>query len=632
MDKQTNDPDTENNTTSGASQENQINKTSDNTAISDQRSTINFEHVADASLEELVELFQKASQANTWFEYRQELQKVMDTFDRQYNVILQESKKAFLEEGGNAIDFYFRPPVKEQYDQLTRAYRQQKRKHYQEVEQNQKVNQERKEQIIEEIKELIGKDDNLNTLYTTFKNLQDSWYKTGPAPRNVNNNLWQTYKHHVERFYDFVHLNRELRAKDYEHNYNEKLKIIETAEALADLADIVKAGRDLDRLHRQWKEDLGPVAKEHREELWQRFQEATMVIHKRKQEYQKNFENIQKQNLDLKEQTLQKMIAIKDADYTSHNQWQKAIQELHAAREAFKQIGPVPKADSKRTWADFRDISKAFNQKKNEFYRTLKSVQREHILNAKRLLDEVRNILDADNWRAQSNRMKNIQKDWKNLGPIPRKLIAKMRKEFQDQCNLYFERLKSGYQKLDETETPIYEARQQFIKEFEASEMDQNDTEALLNYLNKSWEAWNALPALNKQALQSLNAIYQKSIDKKIKSVKGNATTKENLLFEFKRRCLADDEVSLNETLMNIKGKYEGVLTDINQLENNLQFFSDSSDANPLVKEVKTKLAALNTAAQAYQEQLSALRADIRSLQKKVQTESEEQEAETTNE
>ncbi|MGC6421350.1 MAG: DUF349 domain-containing protein [Flavobacteriaceae bacterium] len=625
MENQLNDPTLEENNQEGAP-EKQEETTSQKKNQEGQASAIDFDGIENASLEELVALFKNASQSDKWFEYRTELQKVMVQFELRYNAELQQKKETFLEEGGNSIDFYFRPPVKEQYDQLTRAYQQQKRKHYQEVEKNQKANQERKEQIIEEIKELIGKDDNLNTLYSTFKNLQDSWYKTGPAPRNSNNSLWQTYKHHVERFYDFVHLNRELRAKDYEHNYKAKVTIIEKAENLTTLPDVVRAGRDLDRLHRQWKEDLGPVAKEHREELWKRFQAATLEIHKKKQEYQKNFESIQKENLAAKEMLLKEMIALKDKDHPSHSQWQKAIQTLHELREKFKQVGPVPKQESKRTWATFRDISKEFNQRKNEYYRDLKSAQREHIQQAKGLLEEVRAILEADDWKTQSNRMKNIQKDWKNLGPIPRKLIVKLRKEFQDKCNLYFERLKSGYQKLSDAEVPIYDARQKFIKNFEQSETPEK-SDTLLKTLEVAWEEWNSMGALNTQAFQALNASFQKSIDTKIRATKESIAAKEKLIFEFKRRCFSGDESNLHEELIRVKGIYETVLTEINQLENNLEFFSDSSDENPLVKEVKTKIDKLNKKAQTYQEQLTALRSEIRAIKK---NQSDSSDSETT--
>ncbi|CAI8208127.1 MAG: Uncharacterised protein [Flavobacteriaceae bacterium] len=612
MENQVNDPELEQNTEKGALEkqteavESQVQKdpVSTDTQLVDNK-------INSANLEKLVEFLEKELKFEKWFESRNTIQKIIDQFEATFNTVLQDKKKEFLDDGGNSIDFFFKPPAKEKYDTLLREYRQKKRKHYQEVEQSQKVNQERKEQIIDEIKELIGKDDNINQLYNAFKNLQDSWYKSGPAPRAVNNSLWQTYKHHVERFYDFIHLNRELRAKDYEHNYNEKLKIIEKAEELAALSDVVKAGRDLDVLHRLWKEDLGPVAPENREELWKRFQAATHEIHKKKQEYYKNFESIQKENLAAKEVLIKEMKAISETSQETHNQWQKAINKLLELREQFKQIGPVPKSDSKRTWAEFRDVSKEFNQRKNTFYRELKNIQREHIKTAKILLEEVQSILNSENWREQSNRMKTIQKEWKNIGPIPKKLVIKLRKQFFDQCNLYFERLKSGYQKLNEEETPQYESRKEYLKTLE-SETAPNSFDAFLDFLDNHWKEWIEMDDLNEQIITPLNNEFQKIFNKKINSLDASIEEKNQIIFEIKIRCFKGNTNDLNDELMTIKARYEKVITEINQLENNLEFFNDKSESNPLFKEVNEKLDTLNSKAQGYRDQLTQLRQELR--------------------
>ena len=612
MENQVNDPELEQNTEKGALEkqteavESQVQKdpVSTDTQLVDNK-------INSASLEELVGFLEEELKFEKWFESRNTIQKIIDQFEATFNTVLQDKKKEFLDDGGNSIDFFFKPPAKEKYDTLLREYRQKKRKHYQEVEQSQKVNQERKEQIIDEIKELIGKDDNINQLYNAFKNLQDSWYKSGPAPRAVNNSLWQTYKHHVERFYDFIHLNRELRAKDYEHNYNEKLKIIEKAEELAALSDVVKAGRDLDVLHRLWKEDLGPVAPENREELWKRFQAATHEIHKKKQEYYKNFESIQKENLAAKEVLIKEMKAISETSQETHNQWQKAINKLLELREQFKQIGPVPKSDSKRTWAEFRDVSKEFNQRKNTFYRELKNIQREHIKTAKILLEEVQSILNSENWREQSNRMKTIQKEWKNIGPIPKKLVIKLRKQFFDQCNLYFERLKSGYQKLNEEETPQYESRKEYLKTLE-SETAPNSFDAFLDFLDNHWKEWIEMDDLNEQIITPLNNEFQKIFNKKINSLDASIEEKNQIIFEIKIRCFKGNTNDLNDELMTIKARYEKVITEINQLENNLEFFNDKSESNPLFKEVNEKLDTLNSKAQGYRDQLTQLRQELR--------------------
>ncbi len=625
MENQVNDPSMKNDVTEGAAETQPVTNNVSSVSPDTESQSLSEEQLEKASLSELVALFEEQLAAEKWYKRRPLFQQITDGFDKKFNELLQLKKKEFIEEGGNSIDFYFKPVEKESFDRVQRDYRQKKRRHYLEVEQAQKANQERKEQIIEGIKELIGKDENINQLYNSFKNLQDSWYKTGAAPRAVNNTLWQTFKHHVERFYDFVHLNRELRAKDYEHNYKEKLKIIEKAEELATISDVVKAGRDLDVLHRLWKEDLGPVAREHREELWKRFQEATQQIHKNKQEYHKNFESIQKENLVLKEALLSEMKALCQKDSGTHSEWQKTIQNFQELREKFKQMGAVPKSDSKRTWADFRDISKAFNQNKNTFYRDLKNTQKEHINKAKQLLEEVKTILDSDTWREQSGRMKNIQKDWKNLGPIPRKIIQKLRKEFFDSCNLYFERLKSGFQKLTEEEAPLYEQRKSFLTTFEEAKSPTSETK-LLAFLESKWEEWLQMDALKESILIPLNRELQKLIDKKIKSIKGSDEDKETLQFTFKIRCLKGNLEGLNETLMTIKGRYEAVLTEVNQLENNLEFFSNNSESNPLVKEVKTQLEALNAKAQRYLAQLTELRQEIRSIQNQQQKEAEAQE------
>lgn len=625
MENQVNDPSMKNDVTEGAAETQPVTNNVSTVSPDTESQSLSEEQLEKASLSELVALFEEQLAAEKWYKRRHLFQQITDRFDKKFNELLQLKKKEFIEEGGNSIDFYFKPVEKESFDRVQRDYRQKKRRHYLEVEQAQKANQERKEQIIEGIKELIGKDENINQLYNSFKNLQDSWYKTGAAPRAVNNTLWQTFKHHVERFYDFVHLNRELRAKDYEHNYKEKLKIIEKAEELATISDVVKAGRDLDVLHRLWKEDLGPVAREHREELWKRFQEATQQIHKNKQEYHKNFESIQKENLVLKEALLSEMKALCQKDSGTHSEWQKTIQNFQELREKFKQMGAVPKSDSKRTWADFRDISKAFNQNKNTFYRDLKNTQKEHINKAKQLLEEVKTILDSDTWREQSGRMKNIQKDWKNLGPIPRKIIQKLRKEFFDSCNLYFERLKSGFQKLTEEEAPLYEQRKSFLTTFEEAKSPTSETK-LLAFLESKWEEWLQMDALKESILIPLNRELQKLIDKKIKSIKGSDEDKETLQFTFKIRCLKGNLEGLNETLMTIKGRYEAVLTEVNQLENNLEFFSNNSESNPLVKEVKTQLEALNAKAQRYLAQLTELRQEIRSIQNQQQKEAEAQE------
>ena len=222
----------------------------------------------------------------------QELILINELFEIKFKIEVEKQKKIFIKNGGNEIDFYFKPEYKKQFDKLKYDYRKKRRDHFKNQEEVQKVNLERKKAIIEEIKSLIDQNQINSQTYKKFRKLQESWYNTGHVNRNQSQNIWETFKHHVERFYGFIHLDREFRELDFKHNYQEKLKIIERAESLQDYPDIIKATRDLNTLHLQWKNDLGPVGKEHSEDLWVRFKKATKIIQKRKQEYQKTLQEL----------------------------------------------------------------------------------------------------------------------------------------------------------------------------------------------------------------------------------------------------------------------------------------------------------------------------------------------------
>lgn len=209
------------------------------------------------SIEQLISAYKELSTSDHWLKNHSTIQTLGQIFEEKFHADVEANKKAFLDGGGAEIDFFYKPEYKAEFDQVGYEYRKKRRSHYKDQEASQKVNLERKKAIIEEIKVLIGADQNINTIYKTFRTLQESWYSTGPVSRSESNNLWETFKHHVERFYDFLHLNRELRDLDYKHNYEEKLKIIEKAEALQEVPDILHASRDLNTLHQLWKMILG---------------------------------------------------------------------------------------------------------------------------------------------------------------------------------------------------------------------------------------------------------------------------------------------------------------------------------------------------------------------------------------
>ena len=568
----------------------------------------------------LIAELEKSSKSDNWSSQNKKIQEIINQFELKFKTELKNKKEEFIKEGGNEIDFYYRPKHKVDFDDNIKEYKQKKRKFFQEREQSQKLNLDRKLEIIESLKELINVQENVNTTYKRFKELQESWRKTGPVPREQSNNLWQTYKHHTEIFYDFLHLNRELRELDFKHNYEEKIKIIEEAETLSKIDDVLKASRDLNTLHRLWKIDLGPVGREHEDELWKRFQEASHIIHTRRQKFDKEYDNIIENNLKKKKAILEKMEGIRNILPKNHNEWHNTINLFNKIRQEFQDIGQVPKADSKATWSKFRTVSREINHQKNIFYKSQKTEQKNNIDLKKNLIQEVKDILEKENWKDFNDRMKNIQKDWREIGFVPRKLSNVLWEEFKAICNLYFDRVKSGYQKINEAEAAAYNVKNEFVENLKTLSLP-NDIQALKTFYSERWKQFNDLGALtgstNKKLLADLSKVFASLIEKS----KLEESDKEEIKTYIKLLLIENNEDELNQEIQNVKKKTDEINTEIRQLENNLEFFSKTSSDNPLFKEVSSKIADLKIRNKFWENRLVSTRQIKRRLKAKLDEE-----------
>ena len=536
-----------------------------------------------------------------------EIKQITALFEAKFQEILKQEKANFISGGGNEIDFYFNPPYKKQWDQVSYEFRQKRRKHYRDLEESQKVNLERRRQIIEEIKNLIGSQDNINSVYSKFRALRESWHKCGSVPRSESNNIWETYKHHVERFYDFLHLNRELRELDFKHNYEKKLIIIEKAEVLAKSDNIVKASRDLNTLHRQWKNDLGPVAREHREDLWKRFKAATKIIHDKRHDYEKNIDQFQQQNLQKRQQLINDMKELIEKKAQSHKGWQQLGQKFHVLRAEFQNTGQVSKADSRITWNQFRELGREFNRTKNEFYKNQKRIHKQAIDQRKELIQEVKNILELEDWDRHSQRVKNLQNQWKKIGFVPRKVGEALWEEFRQNCNLYFERLRGDYLQLSPQEESVHQAQLALIETVAKVDIPA-DAAAIQDYFLDLWKTCQTTGALNKSAAMKNGQAFIKAVEKKVQAAPINSTDKELIQFEIRLTVFGNWGDTLIEEMTQVKGQIDQLKTERTQLENNLEFFSNASAENPLVKEVTEKSAALTEKIEALTDRFKRLK------------------------
>ena len=546
-------------------------------------------NISELSIDALVDLLSNVTTRDDWFKNHKQIQSINSVFEEKFQADLEINKQSFIKEGGNEIDFYFKPVYKKKFDQIGYDYREKRRNHYKSQEATQKVNLEKKKAIIEEIKNLINIEQNINTIYNSFRALQESWYNTGPIPRADNQNIWETYKHHVERFYDFLHLNRELRDLDFKHNYEEKLKIIEQAEALQQVPDIVRASRDLNTLHQLWKNDLGPVAKEHSEDLWNRFQEASRVIQSKRQTYQKDMVGAMKENLEKKETLLKEMKSLTESPLDTHKAWQNAINKYNKLREDFKTIGYVPAKESKATWQEFRDIGREFMRLKNVFYKEQKKEYDQNIDGKKALIEKSKAIVESETWESRVQEMKDLQKEWRGVGFVPRKLDNKLWDEFSEVQKIFFDRLKTGFQHLSSEQEAMQKEKLAQIDKLKTFTFS-SDIKVLKEEYNNFWDTWKAISRLDTGNQEKINYSFSNALLAGVKKVELDKDAKNEVLINLNTLILQGDSKRLQQELQTARTNVSTLKAELTQLENNLAFFSNSSSENPLFKNVEKQI------------------------------------------
>ncbi len=554
------------------------------------RHTIEIKEYDKMSLEQLTAELEKLVKNEKIQAIKQHVEGIKKEFDSQFNDLLEEKKADFLSDGGNEIDFYFTSPIQKQFKNIYKEYRNKLHEHRKKLDQNLKQNLASKLEIIEEIKGLLNVEENINTTYKHFKELQEKWRNTGPIPRDKYNNAWNSYHHHVEMFYDFLHLNRDLRDLDFKHNLDKKLKIIERAEELAQDTDIMRAFRELQELHKMWKEELGPVDREHRETIWDRFKASTKIINDKRQAYYQDIDKSYEKNLDVKLDIIAKISDINSQETTSHGAWQNKIKAIEALRNDFFNAGKVPVKVNESTWAKFKSAVRTFNRQKNAFYKDLKKDQFTNLHKKLELIKIAEDNKDSDDIEVTTALMKKIQNDWKKIGHVPRKDSDKVWNQFKAACNYFFDRLSANRNAENKESLEAFNKKQgllEVLKSLKLTKDKDKDLETIKDYINQ----WNAIGRVPNDK-RYIEGKYSKALDELFSNMKIEKDELEMIKFENKLEDLnnSDNSKNLDNERTFIRKKIDEIKAQINQLENNLQFFTNVDDDNPLVKEVRTNI------------------------------------------
>ena len=572
------------------------------------------------SMENLVGELQKLVKNEKVQAIKKHVDGIRDEFNLKYQEFIDQKKEDFVANGGNEIDFRYNSVTKRQFNEVYNDYRDKRNQHYKNLEKSHKENLAFRLELIEEVKGLVNVEEDINTTYKNFKEIQGKWRNAGPIPRANYNDVWKTYQHHIEIFYDFLHLNRELRDLDFKHNLEEKLKIVAQAEALAAEPDLNRAFRELQVLHKLWKEDIGPVGKDHREEIWDRFSAATKTIHERRQSYFKELDKISEQNLEIKNAIIQEIVTLSENVSDKHGTLQQQIKQLEEYREAFFKAGKVPQKDNEKTWSAFKNAVRAFNKGKNNFYKNLKKEQQKNLDSKRALLETANTLKDSEDWDAATSEMKRIQSEWKKIGHVPRKYSDKLWKEFKAACNHYFDRLHAtkndGFKKEQEN-LKLKEDCMNRLKAFQLTGKKEDDLKIIKTFIGE-WKTYGHVPFKQK----SINQKFNRIIDALFNKLDISSQESELLKYGNKIQRLKNDdnqERAIQNERSFIRKKINESKDEIRQLENNLQFFSNASESNPIVQDVIKKVEVQKKSLASWTEKLKKLNVLEHSLSKEVE-------------
>lgn len=549
-------------------------------------------------------------------------------FDVKFQDFLEQKKAEFIEGGGNEIDFKYNSVAKRQFNEVYGEYREKKDAYYKTLESNLQNNLKKRLDLIERLKGLVNIEEDINDTYKNFKEIQKEWKNAGAIPRTHYNDVWKTYHHHMEIFYDFLNLNRELRDLDFKHNLEEKLKIIEKAEALQTESDIHKAFQELQTLHKIWKEDLGPVDKENREAVWDRFSAATKVIHEKRQEHFKSLEKGFERNLEIKLEIIAKINAVSEGIANTHKGIQSQMKTVETLRNTFFETGKVPQKQNEKTWKAFKAATKLFNQHKNSFYKHLKNEQQENLDAKKALLDTANSLKDSEVSDETTQTFKRIQNEWKTIGHVPRKYSDKIWKSFKAACNTYFTNVNKNKNANDAIEEQNLTAKEKVLADLKAYDLGA-DKEKDLSFIKAQIAVWKNIGRVPFKS-KNINNTFNKVLDALFLKLNIDKQTGELLKYGDKLNQLAssDNDYALANEKAFIRKKIEESKNEMRQLENNLEFFSNASEDNPVVKEVVLKINRHKEDIDTWQEKLKK----INILTHKINKEEEEASNEETTE
>lgn len=540
------------------------------------------------------------------------VEEIKKAFLAKYNHLIEEKKEEFLAENQDSNEeFQYHFPLKSKFDNIYSVYRNHKNEHFKSLQTSLKNNLENRLAIVEELKELINPQANIKDILKHFNDLRERWKNAGPIPKDKYNHVWNNYHFHVENFYDYLHLDREARDIDFKHNLEQKQKIVARVEELVKEEDINKAFRELQDLHRIWKEEIGPVSREYREEIWNQFSDLTKQMHDKRELLFEKLRGAEVENLAKKKEIIAQIEVLATEKVNAHTQWLAQIEKVEALRAAFFAVGKVPADVNETTWSAFKTAVRNFNSFKNSFYKDIKKDQNDNLSKKQALVAKAKELQESTDFATSTPIMKQIQEEWKKIGHVPRKYSDSIWKEFKDACNHYFDKLKEQKNEESSEEVAAFENKKAYLETLRAFQLvgdHKTDLEGIKLHI-QNWKAFGKVPFARRHIEGKFNkildALFEKlSLSKKDSDMMRFANRMDQLSESNDSRKIESEKIFLIR-------KIEEVQNEIFQLENNIQFFTNTKNAkkeNSIVLEVRKNIAIHKENLEVWKEKLKQLR------------------------
>lgn len=565
--------------------------------------------IHDLSLSDLISEIEKYCNKESVESSRSIIEEIRAIFYKKLKIDIEQKRQKFIDEGGAIETFKLDVDLESQFKEIYARIKEIRAELVVKHEQILAENLQKRLQIIEEIKDLSNKEESLDKTFKEFRSLQDKWRQVGQIPQTSIKTVWEKYHHHVGIFYDYVKINNELRDLDLRKNFEAKMQLCEKAEALILEKQIVMAFSKLQKLHDLWRE-IGPVPDEKKEEIWIRFKNATTQINKAHQDYFASLKDQEKSNLEAKTILCDKVDEIVAKSNHSLKDWNDATEQITNIQKLWKTIGFAPQKQNNQIYDRFCSSCDSFFVAKREFFHSIKADEE---INKQKRIDlcvQAEQLKTRSDWKEATNDFFELQKAWKEVGPISHKESTKLWNRFRAACDEFFNAKQKFYQNKDSEQVQNLELKLALIKKIESLQPsdDAHQTLQLLQTYQKEWAEIGFIPVKKKEKVQK---DYRDAIQKQFNAINLPQDQKQKVLYKVKVENMmheAKGSDKIYAETSKLQNRIRIIENDINVLENNIGFFAKSKNAEKLIEDVENKILKGKQEIDAIKQQLRVIR------------------------